>query len=134
MNPREWFDRLRLAVKLLGVPVSFISVVDGARDFYVSQSGFGEPLASLRSLEGRTFCHFGLLSEGPLVVDDTTAGEPFASVPTVQSLGGPGLSGGRFECPGRPPPGQLLRDRLPATPLVRHRRQRAHGARPGRCQ
>ncbi|MFO1195224.1 MAG: GAF domain-containing protein [Rhodoferax sp.] len=84
----EWFDRLtRLAVKLLGVPVSFISLVDGARDFYVSQSGFGEPLASLRSLEGRTFCHFGLLSEGPLVVDDTTAGEPFASVPTVHSLG-----------------------------------------------
>jgi hypothetical protein len=54
----EAFDRLtRLAVKLLGVPASFISLVDVNRDFYKSACGFGEPLASARELTGETFCH-----------------------------------------------------------------------------
>ncbi|MDT7838653.1 hybrid sensor histidine kinase/response regulator [Aquabacterium sp. OR-4] len=82
------FDRLtRLATRLIGAPVSFMTLVDEGRDFYKSHSGFAEPLASVRQLEGRTFCHFGLVCEGPLVLDDVTAYPGFREVPTVRSLG-----------------------------------------------
>ncbi len=51
----EAFDRLtRLAVRLVGVPAAFISLVDRERDFYLSACGFGEPLASARELRGPT--------------------------------------------------------------------------------
>jgi len=86
--PEESFDRLtRLAAKLIGVPATFISLVDQSRDFYKSCFGFGEPLATTRQLEGRTFCHHALVSAGPLRIDDTLADPVFREVPTVQSLG-----------------------------------------------
>jgi CheY-like chemotaxis protein len=82
------FDRLtRLATRIVGAPVSFLSLVDDQRDFYKSQCGFGEPLATLRELRGRTFCHFGLLSGQPLVIDDVMTNPEYARVPTVQTLG-----------------------------------------------
>lgn len=84
----EVFDRLtRLAVKLLGVPAAFISLVDENRDFYKSSSGFGEPLASSRELTGRTFCHYAIQSEEPLVIEDTLGDPMYRDVPTVKSLG-----------------------------------------------
>ena len=84
----EGFDRItRLGAALLGVPATFISLVDDARDFYVSHCGFGEPLASERQLTGQTFCHFTIRSEQPLVIPDTRADPVFAKVPTVESLG-----------------------------------------------
>src|SRR6476469_1253827 len=86
--PEESFDRLtRLAAKLIGVPSTFISLVDQSRDFYKSCFGFGEPLASTRQLEGRTFCHHAIVSSAPLVINDTLADPVFREVPTVQSLG-----------------------------------------------
>lgn len=86
--PEESFDRLtRLAAKLTGVPATFISLVDQNRDFYKSCFGFGEPLATTRQLEGRTFCHHALVSAGPLLINDTMADPVFREVPTVQSLG-----------------------------------------------
>ncbi|MEY8876730.1 MAG: response regulator [Leptothrix sp. (in: b-proteobacteria)] len=84
----ESFDRLtRLATRMIGAPVSFMTLVDSHRDFYKSQCGFGEPLATTRQLEGQTFCHFALLSDEPLVLDDVTAHETYAAVPTVRTLG-----------------------------------------------
>ncbi len=85
------FDRLtRLAVRLLGVPATFLSLVDEDRDFYKAATGFGEPLASAREMEGRTFCHFsiaGATPEHPLVISDTRADDTYRQVPTVDSLG-----------------------------------------------
>ena len=84
----ESFDRLtRLAVRLVGVPVAFVSLVDADRDFYKSQCGFGEPLSTLRELQGTTFCHYAIASEGALVIPDTRADPVFREVPTVESLG-----------------------------------------------
>lgn len=86
--PEESFDRLtRLAAKLIGVPATFISLVDQNRDYYKSCFGFGEPLATARQLEGRTFCHYALVSSGPLLISDTMEDAVFREVPTVQSLG-----------------------------------------------
>ncbi|MEO8620529.1 MAG: GAF domain-containing protein, partial [bacterium] len=84
----EIFDRLtRLAVRLVGVPAAFISLVDENRDFYKSACGFGEPLATTRELTGPTFCHFAIQSEEPLVIPDTTSDPRYSNVPTVSSLG-----------------------------------------------
>ena len=84
----ESFDRLtRLAVRLLGIPAAFISLVDRNRDFYKSACGFGEPLASSRELSGVTFCHYAIESDGPLVIPDTRADPVYSQVPTVTSLG-----------------------------------------------
>jgi EAL domain-containing protein (putative c-di-GMP-specific phosphodiesterase class I) len=86
--PEPTFDRLvKLAAKHTRAPVAFLSLVDDSRDFYKAAFGFGEPLASRRQLEGRTFCHYALLSEGPLVLEDVAAEDVFRDVPTVQTLG-----------------------------------------------
>ena len=82
------FDRLtRLAVRLVGVPAAFISLVDEHRDFYKSACGFGEPLAAAREITGPTFCHYAIQSATPLVIPDTAADPRYRDVPTVRSLG-----------------------------------------------
>lgn len=87
-DPEERFDRLtREAAELTGAPVAFISLVDKERDFYKSQSGFGEPLASTRQLTGRTFCHYAISQGEPLSIDDTRAHAVYSRVPTVETLG-----------------------------------------------
>lgn len=86
--PSEALDRLtRLASTLIDAPATFISLVDADRDFYVSHCGFGEPLATSRELRGTTFCHYAMVNEGALVIDDTRADPLYREVPTVQSLG-----------------------------------------------
>lgn len=86
--PEEAFDRMtRLAARLTGAPVSFISVVDEGRDFYKSCFGFGEPLSSEREVTGHTFCHYAVVSDEPLVIPDTRAEEEYSQVPTVESMG-----------------------------------------------
>ena len=87
-GPLAGFDRLtRIGSRLLGVPASFISLVDAHRDFYLSNCGFGEPLASDRHLTGQTFCHFTIEGVAPLVIPDTRADPVYRNVPTVESLG-----------------------------------------------
>lgn len=84
----ESFDALtQLAARLLKVPVSFVSIIDQQRDFYKSQFGFPVELAAERQLAGRTFCHFTLVRDEMLVIDDTHSDPSWQSVPTVQSLG-----------------------------------------------
>lgn len=84
----ESFDRLtRLARVLLGVPATFLSIVDEDRDVYLSQIGFGEPLRTTRSITGRTFCHLAIDRGGPLVIEDTGIDPVHRAIPTVESLG-----------------------------------------------
>ncbi|MFD0739315.1 GAF domain-containing protein [Lysobacter koreensis] len=86
--PEPSLDQLTaLAAQRLGVPATFISLVDRDRDFYKSHFGFGEPLNSVRQLEGRTFCHYAIGSDQPLVIDDTTRDPVYRDVPTVTTLG-----------------------------------------------
>ena len=84
----EDFDRLtRLAAKLTGAPVTFLSLVSDDRDFYKSCFGFPEPLASQREMTGTTFCHYALVSNGPLVIENTLESPIYSKVPTVKTLG-----------------------------------------------
>lgn len=82
------FDSLTAtAARLLGAAACFISIVDERRDFYKSQSGFPEPLATAREMEGATFCHFTLDRDDVLAIEDTHSDPKWRAVPTVDSLG-----------------------------------------------
>ena len=86
--PEEVFDRMtRLAASIIGVPASFISLIDADRDFYKSHAGMPDPLATERELRGRTLCHYTLRSGAPLALDDVADMPEFRDVPTVKSLG-----------------------------------------------
>jgi len=82
--PTAALDRLtRLAASLIDVPATFISLVDAKRDFYVSQCGFPEPLASGRELGGETFCHHAMVHDGVLAIENTRAYPVYREVSTV---------------------------------------------------
>jgi signal transduction histidine kinase len=84
----EVFDRLtRLAVRLIGVPAAFISLVDEQRDFFKSACGVPEPVATTRVVTGPTFCHHAIRSPSPLVIDDTAGDPTYQSIPSVQTFG-----------------------------------------------
>jgi hypothetical protein len=87
-GPTKGFDRLtRIGARLLGVPVTFISLVNSDRDIYLSHCGFAGSLASERQLTGQTFCHFTIEDEAPLAIPDTRAHPVYRNVPTVESPG-----------------------------------------------
>lgn len=72
-SPRELaFDRLtRLAVRLLRVPVSLLSLVDDQRQFFKSIYGLPEPWNSARGTPlTHSFCKHVVNSGGPLIVHD----------------------------------------------------------------
>jgi formate hydrogenlyase transcriptional activator len=70
--PEEAFDRLTcLATAVLHVPVALVSLVDGSRQFFKSQQGLSEPLASSRQTPlTHSFCKHAVGSREPLVVPD----------------------------------------------------------------
>lgn len=68
----EAFDRLtRLASRIVGVPVSLVSIVDADRQFFKSFLGLGEPWASRRETPlSHSFCQHVVTSGEPLIVTD----------------------------------------------------------------
>ena len=95
------FDALtQHAAAMLGVPITFISLVDRDRDFYKSAFGMPEPLSHVRQLEGRTFCHYALGSDGPLVIGDAARDPVYRHVPSVTTLGVRAYLGVPLSMPG----------------------------------
>jgi len=70
--PEDAFDRLtRLATRVLHVPVAVVSLVDRDRQFFKSQCGMSEAVASARqSPLDHSFCKHAVESREPLVVSD----------------------------------------------------------------
>lgn len=70
--PEAAFDRLtRLACRLLGAPVSLVSIVDEERQFFKSAQGLAEPWATLRQTPlSYSFCQHVVASAQPLIVED----------------------------------------------------------------
>ncbi len=87
--PEEAFDRLtRLATTVLRVPVALVSLVDGHRQFFKSQCGLSEPLASLRQTPlTHSFCKHAVGSREPLVVADARRHPLVGDYPAVSKLG-----------------------------------------------
>ncbi len=87
--PEEAFDRLtRMAARLLGAPVSLITLVTDDRQFFKSSTGLPEPWASRRAAPlSHSFCRHVALSGEPLVVEDTRRHPLLRSNPAVRELG-----------------------------------------------
>ena len=66
------FDRLtRLATRILGAPVSLVTLVDEDRQFFKSCVGLPEPWGSRRETPlTHSFCQYTIASRTPLVIDD----------------------------------------------------------------
>src|SRR5512141_3149564 len=84
--PEEAFDRLtRLAAAILRVPVALVSLVDSDRQFFKSQCGLSEPLASLRQTPlTNSFCKHAVGSRVALVVTDAQRPPLFEVVTAAQ--------------------------------------------------
>jgi PAS domain S-box-containing protein len=87
--PEEAFDRLtRMAARLLGAPVSLLTLVTDDRQFFKSATGLAEPWASRRgSPLSHSFCRHVAVSGLPLVVEDTRRHPLLQSNPAVRELG-----------------------------------------------
>jgi two-component system cell cycle sensor histidine kinase/response regulator CckA len=70
--PEEGFDRLtRMAARLLGAPISLISLVSDERQFFKSTTGLPEPWATSRTAPlSFSFCSTVAGTGEPLVVED----------------------------------------------------------------
>lgn len=66
------FDRLtELASKILKAPIALVSLVDEDRQYFKSQVGLGEPLATKRETPlSHSFCQHVVATGQPLVIDD----------------------------------------------------------------
>ena len=87
--PEEAFDRLtRMAARLLGAPVSLITLVTEDRQFFKSATGLPEPWATRRgSPLSHSFCRHVAASGLPLVVEDTRRHPLLQSNAAVRELG-----------------------------------------------
>ena len=84
----EAFDRLtRLASLVTGAPISFFSVVETDHDLFKSCYGMPEPLATVRRVTGRTFCHMAILNDEPLAVNDASEHPLYKDISTVKEFG-----------------------------------------------
>ena len=84
--PEEAFDRFtRLASRIVQAPVALVSLVDKDRQFFKSQIGVSEPLASERqSPLSHSFCQYLVESPQPLVVFDAREHPLFCDNPAIR--------------------------------------------------
>jgi DNA-binding response OmpR family regulator len=70
--PEKLFDRVsRLAAHLMDVPIVLMSLVDRHRQFFKSQVGLPEPLASARETPlSHSFCQWVVVDQNELIVPD----------------------------------------------------------------
>ena len=82
------FDRLTgFVCRLLGVPVSLVSVPDDRRQFFMSVRGLGEPWASARETPlSHSFCQHVVTSSEPLVVEDARLHPQFRDNLAIRDL------------------------------------------------
>lgn len=84
--PEERFDRLtRLLARLFQVPMAYVSLVDGERQWFKSACGMGVA----ETPRAVSFCAHAILSDQALVVPDATRDERFHDNPLV--TGAPGI-------------------------------------------
>jgi serine phosphatase RsbU (regulator of sigma subunit)/GAF domain-containing protein len=99
----ESFDRLtRIAKRLTGAPLAFMTVVDETRSFWLSSQGLPEGAARQNTVE-ESFCRY-VLGGDSLVLADVTADERTADNPSITGMGVRAWAG----FPVRMPDGQVL--------------------------
>ncbi|MEX5717696.1 GAF domain-containing SpoIIE family protein phosphatase [Geodermatophilus maliterrae] len=99
----ESFDRLtRIAQRLTGAPLAFMTVVDDARSYWLSSQGLPPGSPTENTVE-ESFCQYVLDGE-PLALADVTADERTAGNPSITGMGVRAWAG----FPVRLPDGQVL--------------------------
>ena len=85
----EAFDRLtRLASKLLQAPLSTVTLVSDERQFYVSCTGFPEPLATTRQTPLEfSFCRHTVVLGKPLIIPDVRGHPLVGDNPAISQFG-----------------------------------------------
>ncbi len=85
----EAFDRLtRLASKLLQAPLATVTLVDDERQFYMSCTGFPEPLATTRQTPLEfSFCRHTVVIGKPLVISDVRGHPLVGDNPAISQFG-----------------------------------------------
>lgn len=85
--PEERFDRIsRLATQVLEVPIAYVSLIAGERQWYKSTCGMGDMRETPRSL---SFCAHTILRDDTVLIPDATGHPDFADNPFV--TGAPGV-------------------------------------------
>lgn len=87
--PEEAFDRLtRLASKVIGAPVSLVSLVDDKRQFFKSSVGLDEPWATSQEMPlSYSFCKNAVHSRADLIVEDAREHPLVKDLRSVDELG-----------------------------------------------
>jgi two-component system, cell cycle sensor histidine kinase and response regulator CckA len=87
--PEEAFDRLtRMAARLLGAPISLITLVTEDRQFFKSATGLPEPWASRRSAPlSHSLCRRVAISGEPLIVEDARRDPVLRTNPALREFG-----------------------------------------------
>lgn len=100
--PEAAFDRLtEFTRRLLGVPVSLVSLPDGDRQFFKSARGLTEPWASARETpRSHSFCRHVVASGEPLVVEDAREHPLVRDNPAIRDLGVVAYLGTPISTPG----------------------------------
>lgn len=105
------FDNLTtLASRVLGAPVSLVSIIDEAEDrqYFKSAIGLGEPWASQRQTPlSHSFCQHVAKTNAPLIVDDARIHETVKSNLAIPDLGVIGYLGVPIHSPDQKPIGAL---------------------------
>ncbi len=85
----EAFDRLtRMAARLVGAPVSLVSLVDEKREFFKSSFGLPAELALCREIPvAESFCKHVIESKSPWVIDNACVDPIMKTNSTVTDLG-----------------------------------------------
>ena len=88
-EPSPEFDRLtRLATRILGVPVSLVTLVDEDRQVFAGQCGLPEPRASTRETPlSHSFCQHTVVTGEPLVVEDARLHPLVRDNPAIADFG-----------------------------------------------
>ncbi|GAB4550180.1 MAG: hypothetical protein OHK0023_15660 [Anaerolineae bacterium] len=82
------FDRLtKLASRIIGAPVSLISLVTHERQFFKSFVGLPEPWASQRQVDlDCSFCQYVVATGKPLIIEDLSGNPLVANNPLASQL------------------------------------------------
>jgi two-component sensor histidine kinase len=85
----EAFDRLtRMVTRLLGVPVSLVSLVDDRRQFFKSQHGLQGAVSVERQTPlSHSFCQHVVIAQAPLIVTDAENDPRVRENPAIPDLG-----------------------------------------------
>src|SRR5471030_451435 len=66
--PEERFDRVtRLASQFFQVPISYVALIDGDRQWFKSQQGF----CQVQTGRGVSFCQYTIHCDEPFIIPDT---------------------------------------------------------------